>query len=554
MNDKGGQPKEALREAWRLFGPLWKLMTWGALIGVLGGLSTAWLLIIVNQGLHSGTSIPWSLLATFCILCVLSGCGSAIAGAVNTVIGQQIVSRLRKDIARRIVRSPIAAIEAAGSHRLLTTLTSDVDTISAFLFNFAGYAVALAIALGSFVYLFLVSRLVFLLSLIAVAIGVLINIRSHRTWISDFEKVRVEQDELYKLYRAVTEGNKELKMNRPRRGHIVGHKLFQVIDRIALLKNRAMRLYWISDAAGSTIYFVVIGLLLAIRHELPISDAELSGAVIILLYAKAPIEQIAGALPVFDQARISCWRIAALSAEIERPEPGIDLLNSAPISSQQLLRSIELRDVCYEFPPKAGVAPFRLGPINLRIAAGEMIFVVGDNGSGKTTLLKLLLGLYEPQRGELLLDGAPITTHSRDEYRQLFSVIFSDYFLFDSLSSPSSFPQGCVSFLEKLEIAHKVSLSDELHSIEALSTGQKKRLALVHAFSENRSVLVTDEWAADQDPTFRRVFYEEILPDLKSQGKTLIVISHDDRYFDVADRVIVLSDGKLNEHQIARSG
>jgi len=100
-------------------------------------------------------------------------------------------------------------------------------------------------------------------------------------------------------------------------------------------------------------------------------------------------------------------------------------------------------------------------------------------------------------------------------------------------------------YLDRLEISHKVSIEGGAFSTIDLSAGQRKRLALVQAYLENRPVMVFDEWAAEQDPTFRRVFYTEILPDLKRQGKTLIVISHDDRYFHLADRRITLRGGRV---------
>jgi putative ATP-binding cassette transporter len=74
---------------------------------------------------------------------------------------------------------------------------------------------------------------------------------------------------------------------------------------------------------------------------------------------------------------------------------------------------------------------------------------------------------------------------------------------------------------------------------------------LIHVFLEDRPVVVLDEWAADQDPTFRRVFYEQLLPEMKRHGKTLIVISHDDAYFHVADRVIEMDAGRIIERRLS---
>jgi putative ATP-binding cassette transporter len=535
-----------ISEAWRLFGPLWKLIAFGTAIGILGGLSTAWLLVAINSGLHSGGEIAWSLAGTFALLCFLSGCGTALAGGINSAVGQKIVATLRKDIASRIVRTPVAVIESAGPHRLLVTLTSDVETISAFLFNVAGYAVALAITIGSFAYLFWISKIVFALSVAAIAIGAVVYILSHRAWVRDFEGMRVAQDDLYKQYRAITEGAKELKMSRDRRADVVGLRLWGSIDRIASLKSRAVQRYWAAEAAGSTIYFVAIGILLAFQHQLPISAAQLSGAVIILLYAKAPVEQIASALPAFDQARISMGRIAALAAEFHQFEPNL-VVDAGTLPHPQAFRSLELRGVQYAFPKSDGPEPFALGPINLTISSGEMVFIVGDNGSGKTTLLKLLLGLYEPMTGEVLFNGTCVTPSTRDDYRQIFSAIFSDYFMFESPPANCFLSRDYLPLLEKMEIAHKVAMNENQISMLDLSAGQRKRLALVYTYLENRPVLVTDEWAADQDPTFRRIFYEELLPDLKRQGKTLIVISHDDRFFGIADRILRMKDGQLIE-------
>jgi putative ATP-binding cassette transporter len=546
LHNQRGRTSDMISEGWRLFGPLWKLIALGTAIGILGGLSTAWLLVTINSGLHAGGKIAWSLAGTFALLCFLSGCGTALAGGINTALGQKIVAILRKDIASRIVRTPIAVIESAGPHRLLVTLTSDVETISAFLFSFAGYTVAIAITIGSFAYLFLISKIVFAVSFVAIVIGTVVYILSHRAWVREFEGMRVAHDDLYKQYRAITEGAKELKMSRDRRADVVGLRLWGSIDRIASLKNRAMQRFWVADAAGSTIYFVAIGVLLAFQHELLISAAQLSGAVIILLYAKAPVEQIASALPAFDQARISIGRIAALAAQFHRFEP--NLVVDAVIPSQsRTFRSLELRGVQYAFPKNGSLEPFALGPINLTISSGEMVFIVGDNGSGKTTLLKLLLGLYEPKTGEVLLDGTRITPSTRDDYRQIFSAIFSDYFLFESLPGNCFLSRDYLPLLEKMEIAHKVTMNENQISMLDLSAGQRKRLALVYTYLENRPVLVTDEWAADQDPTFRRIFYEELLPDLKRQGKTLIVISHDDRFFGIADRILRMKDGQLIE-------
>ncbi|TXI12464.1 MAG: cyclic peptide export ABC transporter [Rhizobium sp.] len=526
--------------------PFWPVVTFATVVGILGGLATAWLLATINAGLHDGDGITFSLLARFAGLCVLSVAGTAVSGALNSIFGQKIIAALRKDISARILRAPMAALEAHRSWRLMSVLTGDVDTVSAFTFNFSGYAIALAIIIGSFAYLLSLSTIVFLMAIISLALGIIINMISQRIWIRDYQEVRVAQDELHKQYRAITDGAKELKISRPRRERVFGVLLSGAADRIAALKSRAMRLHWIADAAGSAVFFVMIGLLLAGRNQLGIDSTVISGAVIVLLYVKGPIEQIAGALPVFDQARISFARIAALSAELDQHEPNIPLSSVEVNATVPAMRSIELRGVTYAFSAKGDIAPFVMGPIDFTIRAGELLFIVGENGSGKTTLIKLLLGLYTPQQGLLLHDGIVVTPEDRDRYRQLFSTIFSDYYLFDDLVY-GAMPKEAGPHLQRLGIAHKVKLDGDRFTTTDLSTGQRKRLALVQAWLEQRPIIVTDEWAADQDPDFRRVFYKELLPELKAMGRTLIVISHDDRYFHVADRIMRMANGRIIE-------
>lgn len=540
-----------VREAIRLFGPYSSLAFIGALCGVLSGLATAWLLIRINQGLQMERDLDQSTFVSFGILCVLGGGGTALAGSINSSVGQKVIAALRKDIAARILRAPLPAIEAAGHHRLLAALSNDVDTVSSFMFNCAAYAISIAIVLGSFGYLLFLSWPVFIVVAAAMMIGVAINVSSHRVWLKDLREAREGQDDLYKQYRAITEGAKELKINRQRRIRVFHLLLSSTVDRIAALKGRAMRLYWITDAAGSSLFFIVIGVLLAGKTWLGVGSTEITGAVLILLYVKSPVEQIAAALPILDQARVSFGRIVALSAEFGRQEANLAIVDSPESCSEFLspLRSIELRDVNYTYPSKNGSPSFTVGPINLTIPNEHIVFIVGENGSGKTTLLKLMLGLYEPHSGSVLANDTPILPDSRDDYRQLFSCIFSDYYLFEDLVGEVLRPEDCALYLDRLGIHDVVSVQDGNFSTIDLSTGQRKRLALLHAYGDKRPVIVTDEWAADQDPGFRRVFYEELLPELKRSGKMVIVISHDDRYFSVADRIIRMKGGRIVEQQ-----
>ena len=204
---------------------------------------------------------------------------------------------------------------------------------------------------------------------------------------------------------------------------------------------------------------------------------------------------------------------------------------------------------------RTGDTAFTMGPIDLVFHPGELVFVVGGNGSGKTTFAKVLTSLYPLDRGELRLDGELVSDANRERYRQLFSVVFQDFHLFPKLlgTRDSDLDEHAAEYLKRLQMDHKVQVKDGYLSTTDLSQGQRKRLALLAAYLEDRPFYVFDEWAADQDPQFKDIFYTRVLPELRDRGKTVLVITHDDRYVHVADRCVKLEDGKLLRDAVLES-
>ncbi|AWJ93554.1 cyclic peptide transporter (plasmid) [Azospirillum baldaniorum] len=536
-----------------LLRPFWPLLTAATLLGVLGGLSVTGLLAAINRILHAGDSPGAGLLLAFAGLCALALAGSVLSDIGTNRIGQRVIARLRKDLGDRILTAPIDQLERYRSHRLIPVLTHDVDTISDFAFVFAPLAVSLSVTLGSLVYLALLSWPMFLATAAAILIGSAVQYVARGRGIDGFQEARAHEDELQKHYRSLAEGAKELRINRPRRLRLQSEALRGTIDRICEVQIRSITLFVVAKGFGSTLFFIVIGVALGVEALWPSTDrGTLSGFILVLLYMKGPLEHLIGTLPIVSRAQVAFRRIAELSAAFASPEP--HLLMKDDGRPPETIDSLELRDARYAYPPAGpDVEPFVLGPVSLRVGRGEILFIVGENGCGKTTLIKMLLGLYAPQDGDILLNGTPVTPETRDDYRQLFTTIFADYFLFDDLiQTGDRVPEEAQAYLERLEIAHKVSLVDGVFSTTDLSTGQRKRLALLQAWTEGRPVLVFDEWAADQDPAFRRIFYTELLPSLKAMGKTIIVISHDDRYFDVADHLLRLTAGMVAQEEFTR--
>ncbi|AZD23416.1 PvdE, pyoverdine ABC export system, fused ATPase-permease component [Pseudomonas chlororaphis subsp. aurantiaca] len=515
-------------------------------LGMVGGLAITLLLATINNALHSATGMTQGVVLTFAALCLLALTSSIVSDIGTNYVGQRIIAALRKDLGEKVLSAPITQIERYRSHRLIPVLTHDVDTISDFSFAFTPLAIAATVTLGCLGYLAYLSVPMFLMMVVAIIIGTSVQYVAGGKGIRGFDLARDQEDELQRYYNAIASGAKELRMHRPRRYRMNTHRIQETADRIAAIQVRSVNIYILAKTFGSMLFFVVIGLALAMQAYNPNPDPTvITGFVLVLLYMKGPLENLVAYLPVVGKAKIAFGRISELSARFSSPEP--HLLLDATEAPKPVVHSLELRGVSYSPPPVEGSEPFHLGPIDLDIKQGDIVFIVGENGCGKTTLIKLLLGLYQPQAGEIRLNGEAVTDLARDDYRQLFTTVFADYYLFDDLvqGGGQQSLDSATQYLDRLEIAHKVSIKDGAFTTTDLSTGQRKRLALVNAWLEGRPVLVFDEWAADQDPAFRRIFYTELLPDLKRLGKTIIVISHDDRYFDIADQLVRLRAGKV---------
>ena len=539
------KPRGAVSELFGLLKPFWPLVTLSIALGMIGGLSVTALLATINTALHSQSGLTQNVVLLFAGLCLLALTSSIFSDIGTNYVGQHIIAKLRRELGEKVLAAPIDQIERYRSHRLIPVLTHDVDTISDFAFAFAPLAISLTVTLGCLGYLAMLSWPMFLMMLVAIVIGTAVQFIARSRGMQGFESAREAEDELQKNYSAIAEGAKELRIHRPRRQRMFVKGIQDTANRICATQVRSINTFVVAKAFGSMLFFVVIGLALAMQTFWPSGDQTvMSGFVLVLLYMKGPLELLIGTLPIVSKAQIAFRRIAELSKQFSSPEPHLLLSDSG--AAAPAVRTLELNNVSYTFPRVEGFEPFHLGPVNLRIQEGDITFIVGENGCGKTTLIKLLLGLYAPQKGSIELNGQLIEAANRDDYRQLFTTIFADYYLFDDvIQGDKPIPADADRYLKRLEIGHKVTITDGVFSTTDLSTGQRKRLALVNAWLEERPVLVFDEWAADQDPTFRRIFYTELLPDLKRLGKTIIVISHDDRYFDVADQIVRMEAGRV---------
>ncbi|WP_218080340.1 cyclic peptide export ABC transporter [Anthocerotibacter panamensis] len=519
----------------------WAVVFTATLLGIVGGASSAALLALINTQLSRTDREAGTLVWSFVGLVLVSLITNLLSRVLFIRLSQRVVFDLRLRLCRQILSAPLPQIEQAGLPRLFAALTEDIPTVVHALFQLPSLCTNLAILIGCLGYLGS-------LSLMAggLLVGYLTITFAGYTLFFDQQAKhylklgREEWDRLVVHFEALTQGNKELKLHRPRQEAFLREQLEPSATEMERISIQGGSLYAVGVVWSQILYFIFIGLVL---FGLPtIHTAVLTGYTLTALYLSVPVTGLLDIFPALRRANISMRQIEGLGLSLltqQRDEP------TYPPS--QTWNSLVLQGVTRTYQQGQTAQNFTLGPVDVTFRPGELVFLVGGNGSGKTTLAKLLVGLYSPQVGEIYLDGRRITEQNQDSYRQFFSAIFTDFYLFDrllGLDSPG-LDYSARAYLEKLQLEHRVTIKEGMVSTLALSQGQRKRLALLTACLEDRPFYVFDEWAANQDPQFQQVFYLELLQELKARGKTILVISHDDQYFHVADRVIYLDQGRI---------
>jgi putative ATP-binding cassette transporter len=521
---------------------------WTALVAVAAGLvagaTGVGLIALIQHTLAQRAGDDRRLAWAFAGVCLVVLLARIVSHALLIRLAQRSVYHLYVHLSRAIIALPLARFEALGNHRLLATLTEDVPAIAGALLGLPILCVNAAILVCCFAYMGWLSPVLFLGVLGFLTVGILSYQATVWAALGQLHHARVEHDALMKCFRGLTEGAKELKIHRARREQFLNQQLEATAARLRDRNTTGLTIYGAAGAWGQLLFFVCIGLLLfALRDLTHASHGVIDGYVLTILFCIAPIETITTWLPILGRARVALRAVEALDVSTTASEPDPPETRHAPDFEQ-----IELVGVTHAYPVP-GDDGFVLGPLDLTLRPGEVVFLVGGNGSGKTTLAKLFTGLYAPASGVVRLNGQEVTESDRERYRQLFSTVFSDPYVFEHLLGMESAGLDALAsgYLDVLELATKVRVEGGRFSTTDLSHGQRKRLALLTALLEDRPVYVLDEWAADQDPRFKELFYTRFLPELKARGKAVLVISHDDRYFHAADTIIRLDYGMLDE-------
>ena len=546
---------------WLLLKASWLNVALAIFTGLVSGACSAQLIALINLAIsgNSTNNLIWYFIG-LALVALITG---IISQFLLINLAQDAVYDLRLRLSRGILSAPLRHLEELGASRLLATLTDDVQTLSNTVFVIPFLCIDLAIIAGCLVYLGWLSGLVFVVAVGCIGVAIAIV----QIWLNKMRKFfdlsRGEQDRLFKHFRSITDGIKELKLHSQRRFEFFSSELQPSVaasrnHNVAALKMGAIATGW-----GQLLFFTIAGILLfGLPKLVSVTPSVLAAYILTLTYITNPMQNILERLPALFRANVALQKIErmglALASQAEDADMnGIKLSEAEPRRSRDQAQpghelkfdwnSLEIEQVTHTYRGEKEDSNFGLGELNLTFYPGQLVFIVGGNGSGKSTLAKIITGLYIPETGEIRLNGKPITNQNREWYRQHFSVVFSDFYLFERLLGINhpELDMQAQDYLRQFHLEHKVQVKDGILSSTALSQGQRKRLALLTAYLEDRPIYLFDEWASDQDPFFRDIFYKQLLPELKQRGKTVFVISHDDRYFHIADRVIKLDYGKV---------
>lgn len=520
-------------------------------LSALGAAFSAGLIAVVHRALEAGggpSALPLALAFLAC------GLGKALtaygSGRIADAYSQRSVAELRRELVEKLLAVPYLRFEQLGTHRAYAALTTDVMSVNGALQSTATAAVNAAVLVGGSAYLLYLDVRVFLSICVLGALGILLYRSMSRRARELLRATRAEHDRLFHHFEALTLGAKELKQSAARRRALLEGPLLETTQTMLDHALRSNARYLLGQAVNSLLVLAVIGFLLFVLAAGEDARAGMaSGYVLAALYLVGPLSSLLRIMPVYASAEIALERIREVGVTLGGPEHEA----GADPKSRPTFARIELRAVTHRYDEHAG---FVLGPLSLSIEPGEIVFVAGGNGSGKSTLAKLLLGLYEPRSGEVLWDGVRVTQERRDAYRQLYAAVLSEFHVFDRLYGleADDLDERAQMLIDEFGLSGVMRIERGALSSVDLSRGQRKRVALLAAWLEDRPIYVLDEWAADQDAEFRELFYRKLLPDLRRRGKAVVAITHDDRYFDVGDRVIRLRDGRAVEAERAAPG
>lgn len=539
----------------QVFGLIWRHRTRiaaASIASALSAMSSVFVISFINTEIAGGHSVSYGervavFLVALLAMVVMGVVSQYFLSSLNTTVICQLV----RAMVDRVLDTAFERLEQIGGHQIYAVLTKDVTQVSvAFMLapNFVFHSLTIALCILYLVYLSTKLFLIFVVLLtVAVIVARFFMVRGAKY----AARQREYYDDLFGCYQTLVDGNKELILNAKRREHFTNQRVRTITGKIRRVDLIA-QIYWsINNNWGNMILFLAVGaVVFASSVFLQVSRETIVGYVLVVMYLIGPISFLLNTIEPISNGIVSVKKIERLDLGGESNpvvSPGTASSEEPAIGDWNKIRVTDLR---FQYEHDGDSRAFTIGPVDLELRKGEIVFLTGGNGSGKSTFAKIITGLYTKYHGHIQLDDRTVSSENLAWYRRHFATVFSDYCLFEHILDSNGdivADERTTAFLKKMELDHKTDPQNGRISTTALSQGQKKRIALLLAYMTDPQLYVLDEWAADQDQYFRNYFYNEWLPQQKEKGKTMIVISHDQDYYHAADRIYRFEQGKLIE-------
>lgn len=511
---------------------------------VITGSSSGLLLAVINKATETAVNgeVHLRMFALFAATLALFVITKRDALNRAAAAAERAIREIRVDLSNKLRHSELLLLEDIGREDIFARLTQDTSTISQSMPMVFNGLQAGVIVLSGMLYLAFLSTMAFVLTVGFVGLGAVLFRTQAALFLREYEENTQKENVFFETLGHLIDGFKEVKIN-----HAKSNEVYSFVTKIAgeseVLMRRVSRRFSAYLVVSQLLIYLLIALLVFGLPALEYSEsADLLKLVTAVLFIVGPLEMVFNAWYTLGRAEVAVININRLR---ERLEGAVDQVDVNPVVEPERwadFQKIEFRDVVFRYPNGGS---FQLGPLNLTIERNTITFLVGANGCGKSTTLKVLTGLYHPESGSVVIDGHVVEKEEFPSYREMFSCIFGDFHLFDRLYGLTDIdPVEVQRQLEEMKLARVTAYKKGSFTKIKLSTGQRKRLGMVAARLENKPLYVFDEWAAEQDPEFRAYFYDVVLPDLRAKGRTVIAVTHDDRYFHACDRVVKLDWGR----------
>jgi putative ATP-binding cassette transporter len=459
---------------------------------------------------------------------------------------QQRLSDLRARLTAKIARADLRTVETLGHGELYATVGQEISQLSQTFPLIVSAAQSVFLLVFCLLYIATLSTVSFVAVAAFIAIGLYFFWRRRRALNAAMGEVYRREADMLDSLSHFTAGFQEIRLNADKNDALFARYTAIVDDlhrRVVGVGGRWVTLLQFSNA----FLYALVGFVILV---LPVFFTGYTDAIYKIvaaaIFCVAPVMAVTSVTPLYAKADMGLAHVYRLEDRLDRhlPASADAGAEGAPLPAD--FTAIAYRGVTFTYREADDQPGFTCGPWDFDLRRGEVVFLTGGNGSGKSTAMKLICGLYSPDSGRITVDDMEIGTRRRQDFRELFAAIFPDFHLFDRLHGLEGVaPDAVMALLARVHLDGKVGFADGAFTTRDLSTGQRKRLALVAALLDDRPVYLFDEWAADQDAHFRDFFYLELLPELRARGKAVLVVTHDDRYWSQCDRRIDLDFGRM---------